>query len=54
MAMNKARERLASEINVVQIIKSWRYMERALKVLLPAKTRLELKEKSRYIIVDPD
>ena len=54
MAMNRAREKLASEINIVQIIKSWRYMERALKLLLPARTRLELKEKSRYIVVDPD
>ena len=33
--MRLARRKLDSEINIIEIIKSWRYFKRALKVLLP-------------------
>ena len=33
-AMQKAREKLAHETNIVEIIQSWRYMESALKLLM--------------------
>ena len=52
--MNKAREKLAQEINVIHIIKSWRYMQRALQQLLPSHERIQIKEKTRYTIIDPD
>ena len=52
--MRKAREKLNEELNVVQIIKSWRYMERALAKLLTDKDKLRMKEKARYVVIDPE
>lgn len=49
-----AREKIASEINIVKIIKSQRYFEAALRYLLPEKKRLMLREHSRYIQINPD
>ena len=49
-----ARNKLNKEINIIEIVKSWRYFERALHHLLPEKKRLDLKEKSRYIAINPD
>ena len=43
-----------SEINIIEIVKSWRYYESALRYLLPEKQRLDFKERSRYIAIDPD
>ena len=37
IAMRKAREKLNEELNVIQILKSWRYMEKALAKLLTDK-----------------
>ena len=42
------------EIDIIEMIKSRRFFKLALRELLPAKKRMELKEKSRYIMVDPD
>ena len=44
-----ARDKLDKEINIVEIVKSWRYFESALRYLLPERQRLDLKERSRYI-----
>ena len=54
IAMRKAREKLNEELNIVQNIKSWRYMERALQKLLTRNKRLKMKEKARYVVVDPE
>ena len=49
-----AREKLNKEINIIEMVKSWRYFERAIRFLLPLKQRLDFKERSRYIAIDPD
>ena len=54
IAMEKAREKLNKEVNIIEIVKSWRYYERCLKYLLPEKTRMDFKERSRYITISPD
>ena len=51
--MKMAREKLDKEINIIEIVKSWRYFESALRFLLPEKKRLDFKERSRYIAIDP-
>ena len=50
----RARDKLEKEINIIEIIKSRRYFNRALKVLLPKKQRMKIKERSRYIAINPD
>ena len=52
--MNKAREKLGQEINIVEVVKSWRYMERALNYLISKEMRLQMKEKARYVVIDPE
>ena len=42
------------EIDIIEMVKSRRYFKMALRYLLPAKVRMDLKERSRYISVDPD
>ena len=42
------------EIDIVEIIKSRRFFHLAIHKLLSYKDRLELKERSRYILIDPD
>lgn len=44
-----ARDKLETEINIIEIVKSWRYFENAFKELLPEGKRIDLKERSRYI-----
>ena len=50
----KAREDLLKEINIIEIVKSRRFFNKAIKLLLSKKKRMELKERSRYIPIDPD
>ena len=45
---------MEQETNIIEIIKSKRYIERALRHLLNEKKRFEFKERSRYIAIDPD
>ena len=52
--MEIARQKLDKEINIIEIVKSWRYYDKALHYLLPADKRLDFKERSRYISIDPD
>ena len=42
------------EIDIVEIIKSRRFFHLAMHKLLSYKDRLELKERSRYILIDPE
>ena len=50
-----AREKLDKEINIIEIIKGWRYFYSALNTLIPdEKKRFDLKERTRYIHIDPD
>ena len=52
--MSIAQERLDKEINIIEIIKSRRYFESAIKFLLTEKQRMDLKQKARYIAIDPN
>lgn len=52
--MKMAREKLDKEINIIEMVKSWRYFEQALKYLLPEKQRLDFKERARYMTINPD
>ena len=49
-----AREKLDKEINILDIVKSWRYFDSALRFLLPEGKRMDLKERARYIAINPD
>ena len=42
------------ETNIIEIIKSRRYFNAALRFLMTKKQRLRLKERGRYIVIDPD
>ena len=53
-AFDKAREKLEKELNVIELIKSRRYFAKALKMLVPAETRLRLREQTRYLLIDPE
>ena len=52
--MDIAREKLNKEINIIEIVKSWRYFNKALNHLLPEKQRLDFKERTRYFTINPD
>ena len=47
------REKIEKEINIVNIVQSRRYFNLALEELLTYDQRRKLREKSRYIVVDP-
>lgn len=49
--MAMAREKLDKEVNIIEMVKSWRYFENAFKDLLPEGKRLDFKERSRYIAI---
>ena len=53
-ALQIARAKLFKEVNIIEIVKSWRYYQSAIRHLLDERTRLDLKERARYITVDPD
>ena len=52
--MAMAREKLDKEINIIDIVKSYRYFNSALHFLLTESTRMDLKERARYIAINPD
>ena len=52
--MHLAREKLNREINIIEIVKSWRYYDKAFHFLLAEKQRLDFKERTRYITINPD
>ena len=53
-SIEQARMQMAEEINIVEIIKSRRYVQMALRLLLTKTQRSLLKEKSRFNIIDKD
>ena len=53
-AFQIAREKMIKEISIIEIIKSRRLFNAALKLLLRREQRLKLKDKSRYISINPD
>ena len=52
--MQIAQDCLDKEINIVEMIKSRRYFESAIKFLLTEKQRMDMKQKARYIAIDPN
>ena len=50
----EARERMQSETNILEIVKSRRYFNAALRFLLTKKQRLKIKERGRYTVFNPD
>ena len=53
-AIKKAITQMDQEIDIIEIIKSTRFFHLAIRKLLTHKDRLDLKERSRYILIDPD
>ena len=49
-----ARVAMQKEINIIEILKSRRYVNAAIKSLLPRNQRKKLKERSRYIVINPE
>ena len=47
--MDKAREQIQKEVNIVEIVKKLRYVTDALRYLLPETKRFEIKQRNRYI-----
>ena len=45
---------MVKEIDVIELIKSRRFFKLALKHLLTKEVRMQLKERSRYLCIDPD
>lgn len=41
-------------MSIIDIIKNQRFYKKALKKLLTAKDRFDIKEKTRYLVIDPD
>lgn len=50
----KARERMQRETNIIEIVKSRRYFNAALRFLLTKKQRMRIKERGRYTVINPD
>ena len=50
----KAREALSEETDIMEIIKSIRYFNEALKHLLPGDIRRTLKDRGEFVIIDSD
>ena len=40
-------------MDVIELIKKQRYFTKALKILLTSEQRLEVREQTRYLLVDP-
>ena len=54
IALYRARKLMESEIDIISLIKSRRYMNAALRELLPKSRIEELKRQSYFITVDHD
>ena len=53
-AIKKAITEMDQEIDIIEMIKSRRFYKMAFRKLLSDKERMDLKERSRYIMIDPD
>lgn len=54
IGIQKSIEALNMEVDIIEMIKIVRYTKMALRHLLPADVRMDLKQRSRYICIDPD
>ena len=54
VAMEKARASLNKEVDIIKLIRSRRFVHAALKQLLDPALRKELKQKSRFEVIDID
>ena len=52
--MEKAREALKEELNLIAIVRGMRMHKLALAYLLPYKVMAEFKQRTRYTVIDPD
>ena len=52
--LRMAIKELDEEIDIIEMIKSRRYFKMALRHLLPERLRMDLKQRSRYIMIDPE
>ena len=50
----KARQQMQRETNIIEIVKSRRYFNAALRFLLTKKQRMKIKERGRYTVINPD
>ena len=53
-AIKRAITKLDKEIDIIEMIKQRRFFKMAMRKLFSAKDRMDLKERSRYIMIDPD
>ena len=54
LLIQQAIDSMSKETDIVEMIKSRRYFNLALKKLLSTKERMKLKERSRYLCIDPE
>ena len=54
LQIQQAIDQMSKETDIVEVIKSRRYFNLALKKLLSTKERMKLKERTRYLCIDPD
>ena len=54
IAMEKAREMLAEETNIISVIRRQRFMRQALRYLLPEKKMMEFAINSNFVLVNPE
>lgn len=52
--MKKARQKLAHETNIIDLVKSNRLAKLALEHLLPSKKYRQLERQAKLMLVDPD
>ena len=53
-SLEKAREALLKEFNIIETIRLQRLIKQAIKTLLPTKTVKELEERSKFTVIDAD
>ena len=53
-SFERGREALLKEADVIEIFKSRRYTNAALKHLIDKETRMKLKEHTRYLVINPE
>ena len=51
ISIEKARNQMSKEINIVEFVKNRRYVKMALRYLLNRDKQRKIKDKSRYIII---
>ena len=54
LLIEQAIQAMGKETDIVEMIKTRRYFNLALRKLLSAPERMKLKERSRYLCIDPE